>query len=207
MTNIDQFESVFKSAAKPQFEYAKVSVKQMAVVTDIDRESSRGLAEMLEQALAGAPLAAETDVRVVSAEDYCGVSDLLEKLDEARPELIATYRNLHIPAREHPYSLGVYLDVLTQATPTPVLVLPRERGKQPGAQLQCDRVMAITDHLTGDARLVNCAIAFTRPNGTLYLTHIEDEIVFERYIETGCSRSRATTSRTPAANSKNTDSS
>jgi len=44
--------------------------------------------------------------------------------------------------------------------------------------------MAITDHLTGDHRLVNYAVALTEPEGRLYLTHVEDEATFDRYIET-----------------------
>jgi nucleotide-binding universal stress UspA family protein len=44
--------------------------------------------------------------------------------------------------------------------------------------------MAMTDHLTGDARLVNYAVRLTEPQGKLFLTHIEDEATFERYVDT-----------------------
>ena len=44
-------------------------------------------------------------------------------------------------------------------------------------------VLAVTDHLTGDDRLVNHAVHFTDPQGILYLSHIEDEADFERYLE------------------------
>jgi len=43
--------------------------------------------------------------------------------------------------------------------------------------------MAITDHLTNNHGLVNHAVCFVRSGGELYLTHIEDEEVFERYID------------------------
>ncbi len=43
--------------------------------------------------------------------------------------------------------------------------------------------MAMTDHLTGDDRLVNVAAAMTAPGGTLYLTHVEDDATFERYLD------------------------
>ena len=46
-----------------------------------------------------------------------------------------------------------------------------------------DRVMAIADHLTGDHRLVNYAVRFTQKGGTLWLTHVEDEVTFDRYME------------------------
>ncbi len=44
-------------------------------------------------------------------------------------------------------------------------------------------VMAITDHLTGDHRLVNYAVRFTAPHGTLHLANVEDSLTFERYID------------------------
>jgi nucleotide-binding universal stress UspA family protein len=43
--------------------------------------------------------------------------------------------------------------------------------------------MAIADHLTGDNRLVNYAVRFTENGGTLWLTHVEDEATFGRYME------------------------
>ncbi len=46
-----------------------------------------------------------------------------------------------------------------------------------------DTVMAIADHLTGDHRLVNYALRFTENGGTLWLTHVEDEATFGRYME------------------------
>jgi hypothetical protein len=46
-----------------------------------------------------------------------------------------------------------------------------------------DRVMAITDHLTGDEQLVNAALAFCEPGGTLFLAHVEDDATFARYLD------------------------
>ena len=43
--------------------------------------------------------------------------------------------------------------------------------------------MAIADHLTGDNHLVSYAARLTSPNGKLLLTHVEDQSVFERYME------------------------
>ena len=45
-------------------------------------------------------------------------------------------------------------------------------------------VMAITDHLTGDHRLVSYAARFTDTQGDLILTHVEDLSTFERYVTT-----------------------
>ena len=75
------------------------------------------------------------------------------------------------------------MDVLTQATTTPVLILPNpDRENLLNHMLKnTDRVMAVTDHLAGDHRLVSCS-EFTEPGGTLYLAHVEDAAVFDRYI-------------------------
>ena len=76
------------------------------------------------------------------------------------------------------------MDVLTQATTTPVLILPDpDRENLPNHKLKnTDRVMAVTDHLAGDHRLVSYAAQFTESHGTLFLAHVEDAVVFDRYI-------------------------
>ncbi len=42
----------------------------------------------------------------------------------------------------------------------------------------------MTDHLTVYTHLINYAVRFVDPGGALILTHVEDEVVFDRYIET-----------------------
>jgi hypothetical protein len=99
--------------------------------------------------------------------------------------LVCTYRNLRIPATEFPFSLGVFVDVLTQATSIPVLLLPRpDMVNGPEHVLtNTDRVMAVTDHLAGDSQLVTYAALFTQDGGQLTLAHIEDEQTFDRLID------------------------
>ena len=40
MTNIDQFESVFKSADKPRFELEQSNLKTVFVITDLEAEEA-----------------------------------------------------------------------------------------------------------------------------------------------------------------------
>jgi nucleotide-binding universal stress UspA family protein len=96
-----------------------------------------------------------------------------------------TYRHLHSDAWQWPHGLGEYLDVLTQATDIPVLVLPHPDAKRalPHAVANTDCVMAITDHLTADARLVDYALRLTAPSGTCWLTHIESQQQFDRFLD------------------------
>ena len=85
------------------------------------------------------------------------------------------------------FTLGAHIDVLTQATATPVLLMPHPAsdegvGRDTEAPGMTDRVMAVTNHLVGDERLVNAALAFAEPRGTLFLSHVEDDATFERYL-------------------------
>jgi hypothetical protein len=99
--------------------------------------------------------------------------------------LLICYRNLHSRARRYPFSLGAHVDVLTQATTTPVLLLPRptEEGRLSPECENTDRVMVLTDHLTGSDKLIDYAVRFTEKDGTLWLAHLEDDHRFERYLD------------------------
>lgn len=184
MTNIDQFESVFKAADKPQFSRESVEFAKVLLVSDLDEPQSRLLEAKVQEFLGSAV----TDARWELLYDnlFTSVASLIDLVSTARPDLICTYRNLKTPAPEYPYSLGGYVDVLTQATEIPVLLLPNPRvyPDHGFAQARRDSVMAITDHLTGDHHLVSYAARLTEASGKLYLTHVEDLGTFERYIAT-----------------------
>lgn len=182
MTQIDQFESVFKAASKTRFRYEPVCVEKVLVITDLDDYEARLFGDRMRSYLRVLGDQVEwQDAHGATCED---VGSLLEAVEQHRPDLVCTYRNLHSGGWRWPYSLGEHLDVLTQVTTTPVLVVPRPDDEQfHQATDDTNSVMAITDHLAGDARLVNYAIAFTEKKGTLRLTHIENEETFRRYID------------------------
>jgi hypothetical protein len=46
-----------------------------------------------------------------------------------------------------------------------------------------EHVMALSDEMVGQDRLVSYAAEMTAENGTLILAHVEDEAVFNRYID------------------------
>lgn len=186
MTKIDQFESVFRSADKPVFHHEPVSVRSVLVVTDKDAPGAKDFTAQARQFLRVLDDGGEGTVqwRDCAGDAFADTEKLLALVDEAAPDLICTYRCMHSQAWKFPHSLGVYLDVLAQATAVPILVLPHPDAGHDfdGASAKTREVMAITDHLAGDHRLVNYAVHFTAPGGTLYLTHIEDEANFERMI-------------------------
>ena len=125
MTNIDQLESVFKSASKPVFHADPFKVSTVLVVTDSDTDRTESFCKQLSACLAKAPAIADEKWDLVTGAGFANVSNLLGQVDRLKPDLICTYRNLHTPAVEHPYSLGTYVDVLLQATEVPVLLMPR----------------------------------------------------------------------------------
>jgi hypothetical protein len=185
MTIVDQFESVFRSAARTVFQAEPVEIESVLVISDGDGSAaeefaarSRSFLEILDQ---------RENLRwtTVSGSEYSTVPDLLDRVETERPGLICTHRHLHSESWRWPYTLGEYLDVLTQATTTPVLVIPHP--ERPEFQQLAGRrprsVMAMTDHLTGDHRLVNYAAHVTHPGGRLLLGHVEDDAIFERYME------------------------
>ena len=183
MTKVDQFESVFRSAAKEVYTFGRVAVEKVLVVVDLDAERAEAFTARLRAFLQ--VLGDEPEWTTVVPGELADLGRLLERLEREPPDLICTYRNLGSEAWKWPHSLGATLDVLAQVAPCPVLVLPHpDAGREYEHALHdTDRVMAITDHLVGEARLVDHAVHFTQPGGTLYLTHVEDERIFERYVE------------------------
>ena len=175
MLGVDHFESFFRAAAKETYHHGEVRYAPALIVGD-DPEAIPPLREILTQALGGRdPLT----LPPLEREAITHAPSLLEAVKAQAPQVIVTWRNLY-------YSLGEHLDVLTQLTDVPVLLLPHPRGEhalRPGAPLG-RRVMAITDHLTGDDRLIQHAVAATAPGGTLFLAHVEDQRTFQRYIDT-----------------------
>ena len=181
MTNIDQFESIFKKADKPQFQLEDVDLREIMVVTDDDHAQTDKFTDQVIDFLDTTLLEREINWQKVSGSQHTSVNDLLDIVQRDQPDLICTYRNLHAPASDFPYSLGVYIDVLSQVTEMPVLVLP---GPNRSTEIpkHTKSVMAIADHLTGDHHLVSYAARLTTKDGTLFLTHVEDEVDFERFM-------------------------
>jgi hypothetical protein len=182
LPSVDQFESVFKSAAKVPFIYAPRSFARVLLITDTGAADARSIAERVRSFLG--TLDGQTQWLDAAAGDSETVEALLALVERQRPDLLVTYRNLHSAAWQWPHSLGRHLDVLTQTARCPVMVIPHPNDEAvfAAAMSHTQVVMAATDHLAGDGRLVNCAVSFTEPGGKLILAHIEDDATFERYM-------------------------
>jgi len=184
MSTLDRFESVFNAAAREVFAHQPVEIGRVLLVHDLAEALQDDFLYLAKGFLSVLEARDKPDWELFGGDAPFSVREVLNAVEQARPDLVVTYRHLHSAVGEWPHSLGEHVDVLTQATSTPVLVLPHPGRKDLSghALKNTDRVMAVTDHLAGDHRLVSHAAHFTQDGGTLYLAHVEDDTVFERYI-------------------------
>ena len=184
MSRIDQFESVFKAASRTSFEFQPHPLRKVLLVSDLPEKDAWLYAAGIKRFLASVD--PEQKLEWVSAGEDRGseVGELLEVVEQERPDLICTYRSLYSQGWRWPFSLGEHLDVLTQATTTPVMVMPRpDADYWQQDSLDTRSVIAMTDHLDGDEALVNWSVGCTAPGGSLRLVHVEDEKIFRRYVD------------------------
>ncbi len=184
MSTLDRFESVFNAAAREVFAQQPVEIGRVLIVHDLAEVLQDDFLYLAKGFLSVLEARDKPEWKLFGGDKPFSVREVLNAVEQFKPDLVVTYRHLHSALREWPHSLGEHVDVLTQATSTPVLVLPHPGRKDlpEHALKNTDRVMAVTDHLAGDHRLVSHAAHFTQDGGTLYLAHVEDDTVFERYI-------------------------
>jgi len=185
MSTVDQFESVFKAAAKSTYEHDKPSLRKVLLVSDLEETEASLFLKSVQKYFEKALPLSETEWVVLNRGDYLAVKELLEKVEEHKPDLVITYRNLRSESWRWPYSLGEYLDVLTQVTTTPVLVLPHPDREDFADILDraLTNVMAVSGHLCGEGSLIKYASTFTPEGGKLILSHVEDKATLDRYLE------------------------
>jgi nucleotide-binding universal stress UspA family protein len=182
MTTLDQFESVFRSAIKPVYQHEITSISRAVIITDLEQETAQEFAGLVQQLLSPQQI---STWELITGDQYSSTLDLLQLLERIDTDLICCYRNVHSRAWQHPHSLGSHLDVLIQKTSSPVLVLPHPQAGYAFDHAFEDirQVLAMTDHMTNDDLLVSYAAEFTGSGGHLHLVHIEDDIIFARYME------------------------
>lgn len=187
MTKIDQFESLFRAASKPVFELESVNIRDVLIVTDMDAPQTTQFAEQAKAFLTALNVPNPVNYSQICGNEFDSVQRLLDRLENPLPDLVVTYRNLHAETADHPFSLGAYVNVLTQATDIPTLLLPEPKVLASAAPSPLadgtKHVMVVTDHLAGDHHLVSMAVRFVTDDGELILSHIEDQKAFDRYMK------------------------
>ena len=179
---IDEFESIFKRSERTLYHYADASIRKVAVITDGDQVTAAELSNDMKRFLPH--LAEQAEWQYVTGDQYQNVNDLLRIMAESNPDLIVTSRCLDESSLVPQHTLGVYVDVMTQTLSTPILLLPGTAPQpHPLGNRACEGVMVVTDNLAGDDQLVNHAVACTAAKGTVWLCHVEDDVLFRRYLE------------------------
>lgn len=181
MSTVDQFASVFNAASQTAFQHKPPALENALVVTDLGSEAAEKFTENARSFFGGVTGAWNS----IHGGEFATVKELLNLVESRKPGFIVTYRHLHSEAWRWPYSLGEHLDVLIQESAPPVAILPHpDREGVPEHTLKnTDSVMVINSHLVGEDCLVNHAASLTSIGGTLHLTHVEDDTVFDRYLD------------------------
>ena len=112
MTKVDQFESAFRAAAKPVYEYRTPEIYTALIASDLGEPAHTAFETRIRSFLAVLPGVTWTSVGEGA---FASPGDLLAMIDEQKFDLVVTYRHLHSDAWKWPHSLGTYLDLLTQA--------------------------------------------------------------------------------------------
>jgi hypothetical protein len=181
MDQIDEFASLFRRAEREAYDFEEISIGTIVVVSDSDNNSAERWKNDL---LAFLPRLNDVpDWRLIQGSDYHNVGELLKRLAATDADLVVTWRHLDEKSLVPQHSLGVYLDVLTQASQIPVLVWPGTAASPAAlAERRCEEVMVVTDHISGDSRLINWGARMCPQGGELWLCHVEDDAAFERYM-------------------------
>jgi hypothetical protein len=177
---LDQFESQFNSAVKEQFVLSEIVLSSIVLVCDVEGDEAKQLQLIAERLLPDNP---RSNWTIIRPRDVESTSQLVERVNEITPDIIVACRNLDSDQERLQYGLSNYVDALTQACEVPVLLLPDfELAELETSISDHSDVMVQTDHLTGDSRLINWGLAFAGGSGNLFLTHIEDDAIFDTYM-------------------------
>ncbi len=185
MANVDQFESIFRSSIKERLEYHHIPLNSILLITDLEENEAKIFQKSVQKFLSVLGDASERDCFLIYGHEFKTTEDLLKLVDGYELDMICSYRNLHSNAWQFPHSLGAHLDVLIQQTDIPVLVLPHPKAHYIADHAMHDtmEVMVVTDLVAINHELINYAVRLTQPQGTLFLSHVENKYIFERYID------------------------
>ena len=93
MTKLDQFESVFRSADKAVYTYDRPTFDRVLVVTDLNEADTADITSRVRSFLTAIDRAG-TRWDTLSGDAFGSVQALLESIEDRKPDLIVTYRNI-----------------------------------------------------------------------------------------------------------------
>ena len=81
MTRIDQFESVFRSADKPVFQYDPFVVDSVMVLSDLEGEAAEAFSALAGKYLGVSDGEAGPSIQLASAGDFSSIEQCLRLID------------------------------------------------------------------------------------------------------------------------------
>ncbi len=81
MTNVDQFESVFKSATKISFAYRDIEIRKVLLVTDLEEEPAQQLSNRVQSFLTVVGKDEAVNWRTVQGDEFQTVKELLDLVE------------------------------------------------------------------------------------------------------------------------------
>ncbi len=183
---IDQFESVFRSADKPLFHLREIELRRIVTISDHSADEADRFEQSARSFLARSPDQQDTQSWTqLNQTDFTSFDSWQDRIDTLSPDLVITARNQFDPIQRGVHSLGFFVDELTQRLLAPVLLMPDSTQEEQGASAILpppQDVLVLTNHLTGEDRLVSIGVFSTPDSGKLILGHLEEEDTFERYM-------------------------
>ncbi|WNJ16137.1 universal stress protein [Pontibacter sp. G13] len=182
MSDLGAFESVFRRALRTPYEYEEIKPKHILVIVDLNPEQSAQFLNDLQAYLLPSLHPSNYQMTCWTQSDFAPWPQLKSRIQQLAPDLIISYRLLWMQDRTAQKSLGSYIDLLSQDTQIPILVMPNPlMFSMPKLNASAGAVLVATEHDYEDHRQVNYALAFARKDAPLILVHIEDEDTFEYY--------------------------
>ncbi|HHD63129.1 MAG TPA: hypothetical protein ENK96_01920 [Desulfobulbaceae bacterium] len=185
MANVDQFESIFRASVKERLEYRQIPIASILIITDLSADEAKVFQKRVQSFLSVLGSSEDLSFFLVTGDEFQTTEELLQLTAAYTLDLICSYRNLHSRAWRFPHSLGEHLDVLIQKTTTPVLILPHPQAGYMAEHAMQDlkEVMVVSDLVAINHDLINYAVRLTQSTGTLFLSHVENQYIFNRYMD------------------------
>ena len=178
MPNVDEFESVFRAATRKVFHIDRPELNRALIVCDLGGDARDGYVSGVRNWLES--ICGQIEVADVDA--WHNVTSLRALITEKSPDLLVSYRGVRTDAWRFGDSLGIHLNTMTRGLKLPTIVTPHPEHKQIVNPIRS--IMVLTDHLTGDDRLVNFGMRLGPGEDLeLHLVHMENDAAFDRFVE------------------------
>lgn len=184
MPTIDEFESRFRRAIKPLYDYEEISISSVVLVLDGKAISDEDL-ENIKRCTKAIFGLNDPDLRIetFNISEFTSVVDCIRNIRALNPDLIISERLLGLPDTTLP-SIGAYVDSFSYRVDCPVCIVPFNFLKRNYEKCEAlKNIMVLSESIQGDSKLVNFALNFVSIGTKLVLTDMINGKTFNYYIE------------------------